>query len=60
MQFALEHKNKTKPTTLTKKRKNKQQQQQKLELYFDAFFKFLTISGRVATLVEIYQFVLNS
>ena len=30
------------------------------ELYFGAFFKFLTISGRVATVVEIYQFVLNS
>ena len=30
------------------------------ELYFGAFFKFLIISGRVATVVEIYQFVLNS
>ena len=28
------------------------------ELYFGAFFKFLTISGRVATVVEIYQFVI--
>ena len=27
------------------------------ELYFGAFFKFLIISGRVATVVEIYQFV---
>ena len=30
------------------------------ELYFSAFVKFFTISGRVATVVEIYQFVLNS
>ena len=29
------------------------------ELYFGAFFKFLTISARVATVVEIYQFVLR-
>ena len=28
------------------------------ELYFGAFFKFLTISGRVATVAEIYQFVI--
>ena len=30
------------------------------EMCFGAFFKFLTIPGRVATVVEIYQFVLNS
>ena len=31
------------------------------EQYFGAFFKFFTISGRAAaTVVEIYQFVLNS
>ena len=29
------------------------------ELYFGAFFKFLTISARVVTVVEIYQFVLR-
>ena len=29
------------------------------ELYFGAFFKFLTISWRVATVVEIYQFVIT-
>ena len=28
------------------------------ELYFGAFFKFLSILGRVASVIEIYQFVI--